>query len=588
MRKCIIHIGMHKTGSTSIQASLNEFQDDNFYYARIADSPNHSVAIYSLFAADPSAHQMHRRRGLGSQQLNHYIDRAREGLHKSIAELGQRTLLLSGEVISALDVDALLRFKSFLVPHFDEISVVGYVRPPGSHLSSSFQTRVRSGSLHKFSTAMQKKRRFRRTFEKIDTVFGRENVRLWKFDPANFPDGDVVRDLCAKLGISLPPASIVRRNEGASREIVSLLFGYNKFCAAHGISPMVAREFKRLQSVLNDLPATKFRLSPDLIRPILDDRREDIAWMEARLGQSLTENLGEHQEGDIRCEDDLLRTDPAVAETLRAVLGDVAPQGTTGKAQSDVPSLIHAWRLAFCPPPAKKPGKRARELARGGRNKGVSRVPVRSATNEKRNATPTPRLRWPETLITMGPRPLVNGEWKLIVLWSPKAACTAVYVWFSKISGFADDVRDTREFPHKHRMQWFYQSDIYNRGLESDLGSCHVLRVIRDPYSRAVSIYRHALQTNFADKAMKVFSKGKLNVDDGYSFQQFLDLAESLDMAHSDVHFRPQFHPYEAEHQPNTIINLSKSDLFESSEYVRSSGWHSGNRLQFAELASCG
>ena len=32
MSTCIIHVGMHKTGTTSIQQSLNGYSDDEFYY----------------------------------------------------------------------------------------------------------------------------------------------------------------------------------------------------------------------------------------------------------------------------------------------------------------------------------------------------------------------------------------------------------------------------------------------------------------------------------------------------------------------------------------------------------------------------
>ena len=53
MKRCIIHIGMHKTGSTSIQRSLQGYRDDRFQYARLGKTANHSLAMYSLFAADP-------------------------------------------------------------------------------------------------------------------------------------------------------------------------------------------------------------------------------------------------------------------------------------------------------------------------------------------------------------------------------------------------------------------------------------------------------------------------------------------------------------------------------------------------------
>jgi hypothetical protein len=89
-----------------------------------------------------------------------------------------------------------------------------------------------------------------------------------------------------------------------------------------------------------------FRISADVIKPILEKHREDITWMEARLGQSLHEEIGDHQAGDVRDESDLLCTDSAVAGKLLALLGDAAPAGVTGKNPEEVAQLVYALREA--------------------------------------------------------------------------------------------------------------------------------------------------------------------------------------------------------------------------------------------------
>jgi hypothetical protein len=65
-------------------------------------------------------------------------------------------------------------------------------------------------------------------FEKFDDVLGRENVRLWKFDPPSFPNGCVVQDFCTRLGIALPRERVIRVNASISREAVQLLYTYRK------------------------------------------------------------------------------------------------------------------------------------------------------------------------------------------------------------------------------------------------------------------------------------------------------------------------------------------------------------------------
>ncbi len=60
MKTCIIHIGIHKTGSTSIQESLQGFYNDIFYYANLGPS-NHSEPIYCLFSENPKRHHLAKR-----------------------------------------------------------------------------------------------------------------------------------------------------------------------------------------------------------------------------------------------------------------------------------------------------------------------------------------------------------------------------------------------------------------------------------------------------------------------------------------------------------------------------------------------
>ena len=49
--KLFLHIGMHKTGSSSIQFSLNGFENESIRYAKLGFE-NHSVPIYTAFSED--------------------------------------------------------------------------------------------------------------------------------------------------------------------------------------------------------------------------------------------------------------------------------------------------------------------------------------------------------------------------------------------------------------------------------------------------------------------------------------------------------------------------------------------------------
>jgi hypothetical protein len=104
----------------------------------------------------------------------------------------------------------------------------------------------------------------------------------------------------------------------------------------------------------------RFRFSPDALRPVLERRQPDIEWMEARLGESLGEDLGQHQPGDVNDESDLLRPDPVVVAALFKLLGRAAPLGIRGDTPEDVALLVHALRREHAPndPNMDTPAKR--------------------------------------------------------------------------------------------------------------------------------------------------------------------------------------------------------------------------------------
>jgi hypothetical protein len=354
MRRCILHVGMHKTGTSSIQHSLAGFADANFFYHR--DGKNHGRAILGLLGSASGSDKWwgrdtaKRTRAAPQGQPD---ESACRKFQETFQLLGHRALLLSGEHFVFLSTAELRKLQGILSEEgVEKIEAVAYVRTPAAYITSLVQQKVKVGTTHFFMLQDGGRLRldrehchYRRSFEKFDTEFGRENVHLWKFDPGSFPAGCVVRDFCSKLGIALPEERIVRVNESIPREAVALLYTYGKLGERFGSRSMRAPEIQALAGRLTKLGDTKFRLSPELLRPLLADNRADIEWMEARLGASLQEELGEHRAGDVRDEWDLLRPDPEVIGKLRAMLGGAAPKGVKGETPEEVAQLVHAVRL---------------------------------------------------------------------------------------------------------------------------------------------------------------------------------------------------------------------------------------------------
>jgi len=76
MKEVILHIGQHKTGSTSIQFNLQDFDDGKSRYAQLGH-PNHSVPLFTFYS-----HQRYR------YYINYNVGRTKPEVDKICEGLG--------------------------------------------------------------------------------------------------------------------------------------------------------------------------------------------------------------------------------------------------------------------------------------------------------------------------------------------------------------------------------------------------------------------------------------------------------------------------------------------------------------------
>jgi hypothetical protein len=165
-------------------------------------------------------------------------------------------------------------------------------------------------------------------------------------------------------------------------------------------------------------------------------------------------------------------------------------------------------------------------------------------------------------LMQFQPRPLIHPGAKMIVVMSAKSACTNVVMWFFHHLGHAGAAADYHRWPHRYRGQVYYRSQLYRDARESDLSGYAVVRVMRDPYERAASSYRHALTTGYANREM-VALLGRPNWRvTGFSFSEYIDMLDRCDLRTCDIHHRLQRHPIEDALPVRHVINITTQDLY--------------------------
>ncbi len=243
-----------------------------------------------------------------------------------------------------MSMNALTRLKKFLMRHFNEIIVLGYVRPPRSYMASKIQQDIKVGT-NSCNNIQINFGSYRGKFEKFDSIFGKDNVCLVKYDSRSFPNGDVVTDFCKRLGMNVPN-KILSNNKSISKEAVKLLYAYRKFGPGFGTGDKAVKENNQILEIISKFGSTKFEISSELIEPFLIERKADIEWIEKRLRASMSEDNYDTVDA-IRSENDLLHFDADIVKALQILLKEQnISSSLTQKTYSpqEIANLVHALR----------------------------------------------------------------------------------------------------------------------------------------------------------------------------------------------------------------------------------------------------
>ncbi len=149
MKQFIIHMGFHKTATTSIQTTCainkEKLEELGFYYPlfnldhRVIT--NHSIPFYSLFTSEPDKYHINVRWGVDPSEANKKYEEQLEHILKQEYE----KILISGEDISKLLQTELEKMRTKIQSYGYDIRVIVVVRPPLSSINSSMQEMVKNG-----------------------------------------------------------------------------------------------------------------------------------------------------------------------------------------------------------------------------------------------------------------------------------------------------------------------------------------------------------------------------------------------------------------------------------------------------------
>lgn len=287
-REIIIHAGMHKTGTSSIQQSLSKLKSPDFHYPKWRH-PNLSNLFALLYHEPIEEYHAYKNEGVDIKSLHGLREYWLETFQNLLCNQDHHKIIFSAEDMSGLQYQqAVVRMKEHLEALGLAYRIILYVRPPKSLIQSSIQQLIKSGhsdiDLSTFWPC------YRKRLEFFDEVFGRECVTLRKFSSDSLYEGDVVMDFANFAGIKVGSDDVVKANQSLSLEAVSVLWIQRKYGSGFPAGFSGAQRSNQLFiQQLRSLGSRKFSLSSSLIQPLIEENREDLAWIEDRIGASMSE-----------------------------------------------------------------------------------------------------------------------------------------------------------------------------------------------------------------------------------------------------------------------------------------------------------
>lgn len=348
----VLHVDLHKTGTTSIQETLHQEQNNkelrkNGILYPQCWSVNHSVPVFSTFCNEPENYHMNIKNKYTAADIQELNRKYKESLEVSISEINHSKLVISGEDISLLTDDNLRNAREYLESVYHnqvKIKVVIYVRNPVAWSSIFVQEQIKHNAtlddaVHDTYDLVIDL--FRDRIEKFMAVFGRQSVEIFSFEEAVAHKYGIVGHFLSVLGFS--PKAISKFNIRTSNESVSLnatdILSY-----INDKKPLLKNRNLQKERFSGDvhplfsIVGPKFTLPNNTIEKITRLSREDTQWLKEQADIDYLTIKQDHSQSTV----DITFTEETVqgiknaytqlSETLKRLLKEYVRE----KANSDI------------------------------------------------------------------------------------------------------------------------------------------------------------------------------------------------------------------------------------------------------------
>lgn len=233
MPKLYLHMGFHKTASTSFQATCHvnkkKLESMGLIYPLFKclgvpeqqEIRNHSIPLFSLLTSDPSKYHINIRWNVKD------VKSVNNGYRNQLSQLlnvnDGRDIILSGEGISVLKYHELSQLFSLLSKSNYEVVPLVLIRSPYSFHCSAAQQRARQGNYVDFT-------KFQSQIEKIQVINSlfKDTVKYIPMSIACQHESGPVGYMLEFMGVNPEEFDIQNTNQGSNNQLTRLQNIINK------------------------------------------------------------------------------------------------------------------------------------------------------------------------------------------------------------------------------------------------------------------------------------------------------------------------------------------------------------------------
>lgn len=286
--KCYIHIGMHKTGSSSIQETFcgERLKSVKIKYFPIL-GPNHGVGFKKLFPNIGSNEELKKL------EFKSYLPILKENIYmnliyKTAKELENENIFFSGEDFS--NTTYVVDLVNHIFPNH-EIEVICYVRNPIDFASSGFQQRVKGPGVHSFNQEINFNNLipdYREKFEPYVKNNKISKLHIKEYKRTNLLGGDVIDDIAKIMKLESSEYNKVISNESADGIVIAytfLLKSSEIYKAATKVlnNKLVSKTNEKFLETFESNKSPKIILCGKKLNEALKEKKDSIKWIEDYL-----------------------------------------------------------------------------------------------------------------------------------------------------------------------------------------------------------------------------------------------------------------------------------------------------------------